>query len=108
MREHLYTPIWNKYLPIINVAVSSSAGRAVQLSSIEFTTAGDRKPSGYSFNLELVNGKVVNDISGSAVARDLEFVLTNDRAFKEKATNRHIKINLGSDFKLRIKSSPLS
>lgn len=104
MREYLYVPLWNKYLKIISLALSSTEEKTIPLSQGEFTTLGNRKQSGYSFNLELLNGKVVNDISGSAVARDLHHVLLSDYVVKQKVKNRSVKINLGVDFKLHIRS----
>lgn len=42
----------------------------LSLSKTEFESTGNRDLSGYTFNLEIEHGKVINDISGTAVARD--------------------------------------
>lgn len=71
-----YIDVWNKNRELIKVKLKSSLTKqSIQLNSFEFTNVGNRKS--YTFNLELINRIVNNDIGGSAVARDLAKVLNN-------------------------------
>lgn len=53
------------------------------MSKHEFEAVGDREKAGYQFNLEFSQGKVINNISGSAVARDLRDIIYSDSFEKE-------------------------
>ena len=74
--------------------------QSVQLNSEDFNKVGNR--INYSFNLELLNGVVCNNISGSAVARDLAQVLENSKEIKEILKDGHFKINMDGQFCLWI------
>jgi len=65
-----------------------------------FQNAGDRK--NYTFNLVLNHGVVNNNISGSAVARDLTLELTNHEALKKLLVDEGYKFNMGKNFILNI------
>ena len=79
-----------------------------QLSKHEFEAIGYRESSGYAFNLEIKNGIVTNTIDGTAVARDLFEVLKSSITAKELMQVHYFKINLTSDFKLKIQTQTLS
>jgi len=79
-----------------------------KLNITDFESAGDRGKSGYTFNIVLENGKVMNNISGSAVARDLFEAMKEDEAIKAMMQNKSIKISVGKSFMLSIKTTHLS
>lgn len=106
MREvHLYVNLWKKYLPVIRILLKKSATEEQQLglNRSEFEATGSRDKAGYFFNLELSNLKGANDISGSAVARDLKDVLIQSSNIKEILRGGHYKLNLDSSFTLHIR-----
>lgn len=102
----IYTPIWQKYRPAILSLLKSSLTepQEYKLSKQEFETIGGRSSAGYGFNLEVKEGIVVNNIRGTAVARDLFEVLKNSPSAKEFMLNNYFKINMTKDFKLKIQS----
>ena len=75
-----------------------------QLSKHEFEAFGDREKAGYTFNLEIENGVAVNNIEGTAVARDLFSVLKTSKTALELMNNYNFKINLTKDSKFKIQS----
>ncbi len=77
----------------------------LQLNKAEFKAAGDRDLSNYGFNLEIEKGKVINDITGTAVARDLFKILREDLILKEFAIDKKIKINMGKSFEVKLKAA---
>jgi hypothetical protein len=110
MEERKYLTTWRRYLPVIRLHLKRSLAEDQQfkLNITDFESAGDRGKSGYTFNLTMENGKVVNNISGSAVARDLYEALKSDDAIKAMLQDKNIKISVGKSFMLSIKTSHIS
>src|ERR1700733_10452693 len=110
MEERKYLQTWKKYIPVIRLYLKKSVTEDQQfkLNITDFESAGDRGKSGYTFNLQMENGKPTNNISGSAVARDLYEALKADEATKAILQNKSIKISVGKSFMLSIKTSHIS
>ena len=102
--SHLYINLWKKYLPVFRILISNSktSVQTLPLSKLEFQQVGSRDKAGFQFNLEIERGKVSNDISGSAVARDLFKVLSEDLRTKGMIQKANYKLNLDSRFVLNI------
>ena len=109
MEERKYLLTWKKYLPVIRLHLKRSLNEEqnFKLNITDFESAGDRGKSGYTFNLMLENGKVTNNISGSAVARDLFELLKSDDVIKAIFQERTVKISVGKSFVLNIKTNPI-
>ena len=96
-----YSNIWQKALPAISeILGSSDSSKSITLNSKDFALVGNRKS--YSFNLEFDNGIVSNNISGSAVARDLAAELTSSSFIKSVLNNGYFKIRMDKNFTLWI------
>ena len=98
------------YLPVIRLHIKKSLVEEQQfkLNITDFESAGDRGKSGYTFNITMENGKVINNISGSAVARDLFEALKSDELIKTMLLDKHVKISVGKSFMLTIKTTHIS
>ncbi|RWY57110.1 hypothetical protein [Mucilaginibacter gilvus] len=110
MEERKYLTTWKRYIPVIRLHLKKSLNeeQSFKLNITDFESAGDRGKSGYTFNLSMENGKVINNISGSAVARDLYEALKADEAIKAFLQDRSIKISVGKSFLLTIKTTHVS
>jgi hypothetical protein len=110
MEDRKYLTTWKRYIPVIRLHLKKSLTEEQQfkLNITDFESAGDRGKSGYTFNVTLENGKVMNNISGSAVARDLVEALKADDAIKLMLQNKSIKISVGKSFMLSIKTTHIS
>src|SRR5882757_1500896 len=110
MEERKYLQTWKKYIPVIRLHLKRSLteDQSFKLNITDFESAGDRGKSGYTFNIMMENGKVTNNISGSAVARDLYESLKADEATKAMLQDKAIKISVGKSFLLSIKTTPIS
>ncbi|MEJ0057684.1 MAG: hypothetical protein WDN75_19785, partial [Bacteroidota bacterium] len=79
LENNPYTTLWNKYRPmILKLMVDSgkdSQPQQYKLFPHEFKAVGIKEKTGYSFVLEVSQGKAINKIKGSTVARDLLSVL---------------------------------
>jgi hypothetical protein len=110
MEQRQYITTWKKYLPVIRLHLKKSFNEEQQfkLNIQDFESAGDRAKSGYTFNIQMENGKVINNISGSAVARDLYESLKSDDAIKAMLQGKSVKISVGKSFILSIKTTHIS
>jgi len=110
MEERQYLTTWKRYLPVIRLHIKKSivAEQQFKLNIQDFESAGDRGKSGYTFNIQMENGRVINNISGSAVARDLFEALKSDDAIKAMLQDKSVKISVGKSFMLTIKTSHIS
>lgn len=102
-KQHLYEEIWEDALQdILDVIEEGESTGYVDMSGDEdwFKEVGDR--SKYGFRLDLVNGEPINNIEGSAVARDLNRVLAQSVRFKKLSNGCRIVLRMGADFMLRI------
>ena len=110
MEERKYLTTWRRYLPVIRLHLKRSLTEDQQfkLNITDFESAGDRGKSGYTFSLTMENGKVMNNISGSAVARDLYEALKSDDIIKAMLQDKNIKISVGKSFMLSIKTTHIS
>ena len=96
-----YINIWQNALPAISeILGSSDSSGSITLNSKDFALVGNRKS--YSFNLEFDDGIVSNNISGSAVARDLAGVLTKSSFIKPVLNNGYFKFQMDKNFNLWI------
>ena len=110
MEERTYLQTWKKYLPVIRLHLKRSLveEQSFKLNITDFESAGDRGKSGYTFNLQMENGKPTNSISGAPVARDLFEALKSDDIIKGMLEGRNVKISVGKTFVLSIKTTHIS
>ena len=110
MEERKYLLTWNRYIPVIRLHLKKSLveEQSFKLNITDFESAGDRGKSGYTFNLTMDNGKVMNNISGSAVARDLYEALKSNETIKAMLQGKSVKITVGKSFLLTIKTTHIS
>ena len=110
MEDRKYLLTWKRYLPVIRLHLKKSVAedQSFKLNITDFESAGDRGKSGYTFSLVMDNGKVTNNISSSAVARDLYEALRSDETIKAMLLEKSIKISVGKSFLLTIKNTPIS
>lgn len=100
--EGKYLQLWKKYMPVIRLLLKKSGDQKLQLYRHEFETTGVRNKSGYSFNIEMVNGKVMNKISGTAVAKDLVQSMNENPDLNAWLKSQNIKISMGRSFELNL------
>jgi hypothetical protein len=108
MTEGKFLNLWAKYLPVIRILLKRSVNEEQQLSldKMELNSVDNRKNATYSFNLEILKGKVQNNIGGAAIGKDLFKVLSNDVMVNDFMNDKTIILRMGKDFKLKLKSDP--
>ena len=103
--SNLYASLWNKYRPVI-LKLMREAERDPQqykLSPHEFKAVSQREKGGYSFLLEAAHGKALNNIRGSAVAKDLLYVLQQSETASQLMTQATYELSMDKQFVLQVK-----
>lgn len=94
-----YASLWNKYRPVI-LKLMVDAGNDPQhykLFAHEFKAVGLREKT-YSFILEVSHGKALNNIKGSAIARDLLQVLQQSQKASELMREAVYELSMDKHF----------
>lgn len=101
----MYTQIWNKYLPIIRILLKRAAAedQVFDLNVSDFKKSGAARKAGYKFLIQFSKGRVDNVISTSELAKDLAFVLLEDKQVKEWFVQNDYHIAMNAKFQLSIK-----
>lgn len=96
----MYGHIWNKYRPVILKLMTDAAAEPqhYKLSAHEFKAVGERVRSGYSFLLEASNGRAINNIKGSTLARNLLYVLQQSKTASSLMREATFELSLDKDF----------
>ena len=104
MKKQLYVPIWKKTLPdMLDMLELFPAHSSIQLNEDDFKAVGNRDR--YGFRLELLNGKIANNIDGSAVPRDLFDTILNNSTACQFLTSKHVIIHMNRNFTLFLKQA---
>jgi hypothetical protein len=99
-----YSPLWNKYRPMIIKLMSAAAQQPQEykLYGHEFKAMGQKVKSGYSFVLEAAKGKAVNNIKGSVVAHDLLQILQQSAKAMELMQEATYELSLDKNFVFKV------
>ena len=92
-----YYDLWKDVLSQLFTKNEQILLNNIVLNEAEFASVGNRKS--YTFNLVIDNGIVINNISGSAVARDLYKAIADSLNINLKG--KRYKFSMGKDFILR-------
>lgn len=103
-----YTPVWNKYLPVIRILMKKSLVKeqALDMNSIDFLKYGASRKAGYKFKLLISKGRVENVVNTVSMGKELASVLLEDPVVKELAMRNDFDISMNAKFQLSIKSTP--
>lgn len=99
-----YASLWNKYRPAILQLMIASGNDPQQykLSGHEFKAIGQREKAGFSFLLEASEGKALNNIKGSNVARDLLHVLQQSQKASQLMKEAVYELKMDKHFVLHV------
>src|SRR5690606_25647474 len=96
-----YSTLWNKYRPVILQLMSAAIENGPQhykLFSHEFKAVGQKEKSGFSFVLEASNGKALNNIKTSTVAKNLLQVLQQSKRATELLSEAPYELSMDKQF----------
>jgi hypothetical protein len=106
--EGKYLQLWTKYSPVIKLLLkrTDSEDQKLQLYKHEFENGGVLDKTGYSFNIEILAGKVTKTSSRKAVAHDLVNILENNLDIKNWLKEHRVRFVMGKSFELQIQKVP--
>ena len=101
--EGKYSQLWMKYAAVIHVLLKKTdvENQKFQLYKHEFEFMGSKQNSNLSFSLDVVNGRAVNLLKASDIAKDLWRVLDDNAATKSWLKERSVKISIGKNYDLQ-------
>ena len=109
--EGKYLHLWLKYAAVIHVLLkkTDNENQKLQLYKHEFEHSVHKQNTNFTFSFDLINGKAVNVVSTTAIARDLWQVLDNNTPTKNWLKDRKVKISIGKSLELQLeKIEPIS
>ena len=100
----VYASLWNKYRPVILQLMSASekGPQEYKLFPHEFKSLSPREKSGYSFTLEVSNGRANNNIKDSIVAQDLLQMLQQSPRATALMNENAYALSMDRHFVLRV------
>ncbi len=110
MTEGMFLALWTKYLPIIRIVLKKTVAgeqQQVALGKLELHAVDNRKNANYSFDLEIINGRVEKGIGSKTISKDLFVILNSDPIVKEFMADKTIMISMGKSLQLTLKSEPI-
>lgn len=102
--EGKYLHLWLKYAAVIHVLLkkTDNENQKLQLYKHEFEHSVHKQNTNFTFSFDLINGKAVNVVSTTAIARDLWQVLDSNTATKNWLKERKVKISIGKSLELQL------
>jgi hypothetical protein len=102
----MFTPTWNKYLPIIKILLKRSvnAEQTLDMNSTDFQRAAGGRKVKFSFSMFLVKGRPQNMQSPPPLAKDLVTALQLDDTTYKFIRSNEIEISMNNSFQLTIKN----
>jgi hypothetical protein len=106
MSEGKFLALWTKYLPVIRIVLKKSVNEEQQImvGKMELQSVDNRKNASYVFDLEILNGRIINSLGGSPIGKDLFFVMNNDSVLIKFMSDKHINIKMGKNSQLIFKT----
>ena len=105
-KQELYHAVWRKYLPVITLKLKQTIRNGeptyVGMYQFEFHTSGMKRTIGHQFDLELNNGRVMNNISKAPIARELNAVMKEDAVIWPLIYDGHFCFSLDGSFMFTI------
>jgi len=100
--------LWQKYAAVIHVLLKNTDSdvQKLQLYKHEFDVLGQKQKANMTFSFNLINGRAVNIVSTTGIARDLWQVLDTKLATRQLLKDRKIKVSVGKSYELLFEKIP--
>jgi hypothetical protein len=104
MEDGKFTLLWLKYAAVLHVLIkkTDNENQKLQLFKHEFENSGQKQKANVAFSIDLIQGRAVNVLATTTIARDLWQVLDNRSSSKNMLKERKIRIVLGKTFELEL------
>ena len=103
---NIYQRVWSKYMPLIILklksAINKNEAQVLNIDKYDFENAAIKKNSVYSFNLEMKEGRAINNTASAALARDFALAINENQVMKDLTRQGHYKFSMGNKFILSI------
>ena len=109
MNDGKFLTLWTKYLPAFRIMLKKAVNeeQKITLSKMELQSIDNRKNVNFSFDLEILNGKVENSMAVPAMGKDLFSVLNGDQLVRNFMHDKRITIQMSRASLLTFNASDL-
>lgn len=105
--QEMFRVIWARYLPVIALKLKQMirTGQAVHIGMhpSDFHRSGKKRNIGHQFSLELKDGRLMNDISKLAAAKELREAMREDPQVGSLLHGGHFLFQLDGGFVFTIR-----
>ncbi len=100
-----YTYLWSKYRPaVLKLMVDAVDGpQQYKFLDHEFKQVNAKEKGGYAFVLQIFQGKAINSIKTSVVAKDMLIILQQSKRALELSSLATYEFTLDKQFMLHVK-----
>jgi hypothetical protein len=104
MLTKAFIPVWNKYRPVILKMMidSSKEDQTYQLSQHEFKALNPKQKGGFTFKLQVGNGKAKTGLKDSTLAQDLWDILQYSPKATELIADNAFEFAMDKNFVLHV------
>lgn len=102
----MFTPTWNKYMPIIKILLKRSltAEQKLDMNGIDFQRAAGGRKVKFNFSMTLTKGRLQPSEKPPPLARELVEILQQDEMTRQIVRQHVYEFALNSNFQLSIKN----
>jgi hypothetical protein len=105
MLPKAFIPVWNKYRPVIlkmMIDSSKDGGQTYQLSQHEFKQMNPKQKGGFTFKLQVANGKAKAGLKDNTLAQDLWDILQYSPKATELIAQSEFEFAMDRNFVLHV------
>ncbi len=101
--EGKYLHLWMKYAAVIQILLKKTevGTQKLQLYKHEFEHCSQKQNANFTCSFNLINGRALNTVSTTSIARDLWQVLDSNSTSKAWLKEHKIKVSIGKSFELQ-------
>ncbi len=105
----MFTRVWNKYLPIINILMKRSVNgdQTLDMNRSDFERAAGGRKTKFTFNVSLHKGRIQNVTNPPLLAKELAVKLQEDDMTRPLVRRQDFEFSMNTSFQLLIKNIPI-
>jgi hypothetical protein len=102
----MFSQTWSKYMPVIRILIKKSAGsdQVLNMNSTDFIRATGGRKIKFSFDMQLMNGQLVESARQTPVAKEFALLLQEDEQARKLIKHQKLGFAMNNSFQLSIKN----
>jgi hypothetical protein len=102
----MFTPLWNKYLPIIRILMKRSVNgnQTLDMNRTDFERASGGRKAKLTFSMSLHKGRIQNVSNPPPVAKELAAIFLEDDVTRQLVRQQDFEVSMNTSYQLTIKN----